>query len=102
MPYTYTPRYPSTYIPVHLHHYKLNIVVPLRASPELADPHSGNCAFRGSASKGNPRDSCQEPKVTPTPTSGFPQVEENTENTHRKTKNSLATGIRGWGYVLGC
>ena len=39
----------------------------------------------------------QEPqKLSPPPTSGFPQVEENI-GTHRKTENSLAAGIRGWG-----
>ena len=39
---------------------------------------------------GNPQ------KLSPPPTSGFPQVEESLEK-HGKTKNSLATGIRGWG-----
>ena len=40
---------------------------------------------------------CTEPQqLSPPPTSGFPQVEENI-GTHRKTENSLAAGIRGWG-----
>ena len=35
-------------------------------------------------------------KLSPPPTSAFPQVEENAEKP-RKTKNSLAAGIGGWG-----
>ena len=52
---------------------------------------------------------------SPTPASGFTQVEENdkiyvltkkrnttTYKKNRKTTNSLAAGIRGWGEVFGC
>ena len=35
-------------------------------------------------------------KLSPPPTSGLPQVKEKTER-HRKTKDSLAAGIGGWG-----
>ena len=44
-----------------------------------------------------PRRKGQEPKnLFPPPTSGLPQVEENTEK-YRITKNSLVAEIRGWG-----
>ena len=38
---------------------------------------------------------------SPPPTSGFSPVEEHIEK-RRRTKNSLAAGIGGWGQVFGC
>ena len=48
-----------------------------------------------------PRRLQESNKLSPPPTSGLPREKEDTEK-RRNTKDSLAAGIGGWGYVLGC